>query len=98
MDNTLKKIKVENMSSPSYRGGTVANQFIIRTDDGRYFQSYSSIIAFIPNKAGEKILLDEHYWNYSTTTGKYRNVFLGEDRKETEKRIKSGEYLLTNLN
>ena len=32
--------------------------------------------------------LDHYYWNYSTTTGKYRNRFLGEDRKETEAKIK----------
>ena len=45
-----------------------------------------------------KLLLDENAWNYSRTTGKYRNVFLGEGKKETEAKIKSGEYLLVNLN
>jgi hypothetical protein len=45
-----------------------------------------------------RIRLDETYWDYSKTTGKYRNLFLGETKSETEKKIKSGEYILTNLN
>lgn len=44
------------------------------------------------------IYLDERFWNYSSTTGKYRNIFLNEDKKATEKKIKSGEYKLINLN
>ena len=35
---------------------------------------------------------------YSKTTSKYRNMFLGETTKETQKKINSGEYILTNLN
>ena len=74
----------------------VKNQFVLTDDKGRYFQSYDSVIAFIPLKG--KVQLDEKYWDYSTTTGKYRNLFLGEDKKETQKKIDSGEYELTNLN
>lgn len=92
---TINKIKVSNMQSP--RGGIVANQFIIETDQGTYFQSYASIIAFIPKGEG-KTLLDKKYYNFSNTTGKYRNIFLGELLPETNKKINSGEYLLTNLN
>jgi len=32
------------------------------------------------------------------STGKYRNIFLNETKKETEKKIKDGTYVLTNLN
>ena len=92
---TIQKIKVSNMQSS--RGREVPNQFIIETDEGTYFQSYDSIIIFNP-KDEDKIYLDERYWDYSTTTGKYRNLFLGENKKETEGRIKSGYYILTNLN
>lgn len=75
----------------------VKNQFILTDDEGnRFFQSYDSIIVKI-DRSG-KTWLDEHYWNYSVTTGKYRNLFLGEDRKETQRKIDSGEYVLTNLN
>ena len=44
------------------------------------------------------IYLDKHYWDYSATTDIYRNIFLNETKKETEKKIKLGEYILTNLN
>lgn len=89
------KTKVTNMES--LKGNTIANQFEIKTDAGLFFQSYNSVIVFIPND-GSKIQLDEKYWDYSHTTGKYRNIFLGENKKTTERKIKSGQYLLTNLN
>lgn len=74
----------------------VKNQFLIKTEHGTYFQSYSSIIAFISNDG--EVALDKGLWDYSKTTGKYRNKFLGEDKKATEKKIKSGEYKLLSLN
>lgn len=89
-----KIIKVRNFISNS-SGREVVNQFIIETPKGIYFQSYGSIIAL---KTNNKIFLDTCYWDYSTTTGKYRNMFLGETKRETEKKIKSGEYTLINLN
>lgn len=93
---TLKKVKVINMISP--RGNKeVVNQFEITIfGEATYFQSYNSIIVCIPREG--KTILDEKYWNYSTTTGKYRNQFLGEDITETKKKIKNGEYILANLN
>lgn len=87
-------MKVENMTSKN--GNKIANQFIIQTEKGLYFKSYDSIIAFKP-LAG-KIQLDEYYWDYSVTTGKYRNLFLNESKKETEKKIESDTYILTDLN
>jgi hypothetical protein len=74
------------------------NQFIIYTDNGKYFQSYNSIIVFHPYNVDEPVQLDVNYWDYSKTTGKYRNLFLHETKKETEQKIKSGEYILTDLN
>lgn len=98
--STLKKVKVENMLS-SRGNREIPNQFIIHVEgEGRYFQSYKSLIAFRPYalSGNNKIVLDLHYWDYSTTTGKYRNQFLGEEKKETQKKITSGEYELANLN
>jgi hypothetical protein len=86
-------MRVENMRSA--RGNKVANQFIINDNGAEYFQSYRSIIA---KKSQGKIYLDEYYWDYSTTTGKYRNDFLGEGIADTRKKIQSGEYILTDLN
>lgn len=90
---TIKKIKVRNMRSS--QGNSVPNQFIIDTPEGTYFQSYSSIVIAIING---KVYLDKGCWDYSTTTGAYRNIFLRETKKETEKKIKSGVYKLADLN
>lgn len=85
--------KVKNIIGHS--GKEVKNQFIIETKGAILFQSYDSVICMYKNG---KMYLDEYYWDYSTTTGKYRNIFLGESKQETEKKIKSKEYKLTNLN
>jgi hypothetical protein len=89
----LNNMKVENMTSVN--GNKVPNQFIINNNGEEYFQSYNSIIA---KKSKGKIYLDDYFWDYSVTTGKYRNDFLGEGIAETRKKITTGEYILTNLN
>jgi len=90
-------MKVENIESN--KGNKIANQFVITDDIGnQYFQSYNSMIVKKPLEVWNKIQLDQKYWNYSNTTGKYRNIFLGETITETKKKIKSGEYILTDLN
>jgi hypothetical protein len=93
------------------RGRAIPNQFIMSEKgngaNGNFkkkeiFQSYDSKIAekiywdYWDNEIDIK--LDSKYWDYSKTTGKYRNQFLNETKKETEAKIKSGEYVLTNLN
>ena len=98
------EVKVCNMTSDrSYR--PVANQFVITKYDNRgytskrFFQSYDSLIVLVDyTRKGKQIYLDKYYWDYSRTTGKYRNQFLGEDIKTTRKKIKSGEYRLADLN
>ena len=89
------RIKVKQMTS-NRSGRPVANQFIIYTSEGRYFQSYDSIIAFKDNKGN--VTLDDYTWDYSRTTGKYRNKFLGEGIVDTRSKIESGEYELADLN
>jgi len=107
-------MKVKNMTSS--RGNPIADQFMIFNDKGKYFQSYSSIIVFIPGdgiqcsgncpdiycngwkKQPSKTQLDRNKWDYSVTTGRYRNQFLGETKAETQKKIDSGEYELVDLN
>lgn len=89
-------MRVTNMLSPR-TGSPVANQFIIVADDGtRFFQSYDSVI--VKKDYDGRVWLDSFYWDYSRTTSKYRNEFLNETTKDTEKKIKSGEYILTSLN
>jgi hypothetical protein len=77
------------------RGTKVPDQFIINIDNKEYFKSYDSMIVKIENG---RVYLDETYWDYSKTTSKYRNQFLGDTTKETQRKIKSGEYILTDLN
>lgn len=93
--STMRSIKVENMKSP-YSGNPIMNQFIISTPEGRYFQSYDSIIAFIDNRG--QTYLDTNCWDYSSTTGKYRNQFLGMGIGLTRKLINDGKIILTDLN
>lgn len=89
----------------SSNGNDVPNQFTIRVKtenenqvafDEIYFQSYNSIIA--KKDFDGSITLDKNTWDYSTTTGKYRNQFLGEGIAETRKKIENGTYLLVDLN
>ena len=89
------KIKVKQMTS-SRSDRPVANQFIIYTSEGKYFQSYDSVIAFKDNEGN--VTLDNYTWDYSRTTSKYRNEFLGEGIAETRSKIESGRYELKNLN
>ena len=90
-------MKVQNMTNSN--GNKVANQFIIFDSEFTAFQSYNSIIVKTVFEDGKRVVyLDENTWDYSRTTGKYRNLFLGETKKETEKKIASGEYKLANLN
>jgi len=74
------------------------NQIVI-TDEGgsRYLQSYNSMIAKIDPQGN--VTLDKKFWDYSNTTGIYRNKFLGDSSKAvTQKKIDSGEYKLDDLN
>jgi len=83
---------IQNLTSSN--GNKVPNQIVIRNETLRIFQSYDSIIVKVEDG---QVYLDETYWNYSKTTSKYRNRFLGDSTKEIESKIKSGEYILTDL-
>ena len=76
-------MRVKNMKNN--KGNIVKNQFIISDDSAIWFQSYNTIIA---KKTSEGIFLDINAWDYSRTTGKYRNIFLNETKRETEQKIK----------
>lgn len=92
------KIKIRAME---YMGRAIDNQFEILTPDGRYFQSYETVIAYEDFKSG-KFYFDKDGWTNreknTTTTSKWRNRFTGFDTAETKRRIKSGEIVLVDLN
>jgi len=90
-------MKVSNITSN--KGNDIPNQFIINTPNATYFQSYKTIIVKTTFENGDRVVyLDQDSWNYSITTSKYRNQFLGEDTKTTKKKIKDGIYKLVDLN
>jgi len=81
--------KVSLMKSAN--GNDVPNQFIITTYGKTIFQSYNSVIA-IKYSDGSVVLGED--WDYSTTTGKYRNQFLGEGIATTREKIANGTYTI----
>ena len=93
-------MQVENMKSSN--GNKVANQFVITTEEQgnkvEYLQSYKTIIAKkIYDNLGCDVVetfLDENSYDYSVTTSKYRNLFLGVTSKDFDPK----NYILTVLN
>mgnify|MGYP003500283096 FL=1 len=85
---------IKNLTSPR-SGRAVANQFVITTNKGVFFQSYHSIVAKI-DKKGQVWL--SSYWDYSQTTTKYLYQFLKEygwyglNASEVRKHIKDGTF------
>ena len=72
----------------------VPNQFILKGSKGTAFQSYNTLIAVV--SYDNNIYLTKDY-NYSTTTSKYCNAFLGMSSKDRDAAIKSGEIKIVEL-
>jgi len=83
-------MKAYNMTGRT--GKPIANQIIIESEGARTFQSYGVTVAKIDASG---TWLDETYWDYSKTTSKYLNQFLGRKAKEM---LKTGEAKLASLN
>lgn len=86
-------LKVKSLTNSN--GNKVANQFVVTTAEGTFFQSYGTIIAGYTN---DGLVFDADYWNYSRTTSRHRNNFTGFDTPETKKRIKEGKIKFQQLN
>ena len=71
------------------------NQYIIEHNGVTYFQSYDVIVA---KKSKGKIILDKDYYEYSRTTIKYRNMFLGLLSASVKEAIRDGKITLGKLN
>ena len=95
----LKQIKFKQLQN---------NQLVITYANGdEALYSYGRLIALKESEPrymdtfGDnpicRTYLNVNAWDYSRTTGKYRNIFLGETKRETEKKIKSGAYILKDL-
>ena len=71
------------------------NQYIIEHNGVTYFQSYDVIVA---KKSKGKTILDKDYYEYSRTTIKYRNRFLGLLSASVKEAIRDGKITLGKLN
>ena len=69
------------------------NQYEVYTDEGVYFQSYDSVVAFKPNNREEKIRVGID-WDYSRTTMKYVGQFLNQNTAKTRRDIKDEVILV----
>ena len=70
------------------------NQFEVYTDEGVYFQSYGSVVAFKPNNSEEEKIRVGVDWDYSRTTMKYVGQFLGQNTAKTRRDIKDEVILV----
>ena len=94
-------IGVEQMTSRS--GNVVPNQAILSDMTGKTFVSYGSKIVYqSKDRASDglplEIIVDENYWDYSRTTGKYRNEFMNMGVQDVRDHIKEGRIQVGNLN
>lgn len=81
----MKNLYVTNLQKD---GRSITNQFLIYyvENDKQYkiFQSYQSMILKYENHTLVEVGAD---WNYSKTTGKYRNIITYMDKKAFEKML-----------
>ena len=87
------------LNMKSSKGNKVPNQFIIcmgGIDNIQFFQSYQTIIGKRDHLG--KITLDKNKWDYSVTTSKYRNQWLGMNTTQVKDAILNGSISLENLN
>tara|TARA_R110002020_G_scaffold53200_1_gene149108 strand:- start:4491 stop:4784 length:294 start_codon:yes stop_codon:yes gene_type:complete len=95
-------MKVENMKNNN--NNIVKNQFIITAGNKKYFQSYNRIIVMIEydiyysDEVLEDIYIDPDYYDYSKTTTRYRNIFLGVSNDTFKKNLKENKYTFKSLN
>ena len=68
---------------------------IITFQNGNVLVSYKTRVAFEDAKCGK--YLDKKFHNYSNTTIRHINQFLGIDRKEKKKQLENGQLKLVDL-
>ena len=90
----MKDIRISQLINDRNNGAN--NQFVVVTDKGTYFQSYDTIIAFVPNNSDDIVLSED--WEYSKTTSKHLYIFLRDytrfyanQRKDILRGIKDGK-------
>ena len=92
MQNIINKlVNYEGTYKPLTKfGNETKNAEVISFENGQILKCYNTIIAI---KLNNDIYLTKD-WDYSTTTGYYRNGFLNETKKETLVKISNKIYKL----
>ena len=99
--NITRFIGVENMTSRN--GKPIPNQVILSESLGDTFVSYGTKIVYQSTRISKDglpkdIIVDETNWDYSRTTGKYRNEFMGMGVQDVRDHIKDGRIKVGDLN
>lgn len=93
MDMMMKKlgnfISVENLPSKNGKG-TAQNQFEMKFQHGRVFQSYDSFIGAVDNN-GDYYFTDRH--DYSNTTSSYCKKWCGMDANTRRNGLETGKFI-----
>jgi hypothetical protein len=78
------------------KGNAAVNQFVITTDEGQYFKSYDTLIAFKPRCGATPVLTSS--WCASAPTTKHLKLFLGcsLSKAQIQSRIKAGSLIVNN--
>lgn len=88
--NINKVIAMQSREGKPWR-----NQYILKAEEGDYLQSYDSIVAL--KTTDGRVILHPEYYNYSATTAKVRDAFLGITREQFTQNMKDGKYILQSL-
>lgn len=78
-------MKVKNLEGNC--GRAVANQFVIKDDNRKVFQSYDSTIVEVKWHADFCKVNIGYDWDYSRTTSKYFKIFLTDEVGFTDKEV-----------
>lgn len=93
-------MKVYNLKGGS--GRAVANQFVIKDDNKKVFQSYDSVIVEVKWHSDFCEVNVGYDWDYSRTTSKYFKIFLmdevglnDEEVEQIKKELRKGhDYIV----
>lgn len=87
---------VKPVMSP--QGNFLKNQYVIETENGKFFQSYNDVIAYVPNLPCLPTLVDVKKMEFSISTQKQTENFLGKTLEQVLFLIEDGKILNQELN
>lgn len=94
-------MKVKNLEGNS--GRAIPNQFVIKDNNRKVFQSYDSTIVEVKWHSDFCEVNIGHDWDYSRTTSKYFKIFLmdevglnDEEVEQIKKELRKGHDFITN--